>query len=257
MHSWSLFTVTIAICLLIWRPVVAADITLCEMVANGRAEVIDIPTTLDDGRNISLKGILTRPPGAGPYPAVIMLHGGGSLYTPYCHGALAEQFAAWGYVALIIAGSTGTDASGKRLFEYSFIDQANHARGGAKALAAMPKIDHTKLAVWGHSRGGLTAIELSTNPRDRDGPFRAIITAAPHCPAKVADQHTPLLLIIGANDLTVSVGACEDFAANSIEQEGFEFLLLPGARHIYWLEPDAAKASAERMEAFLKKHLEK
>jgi len=248
-------TLAIAVCFLVWRPAVAADISQCEMVANGRAEVVEIPTKLDDGRVVSLKGLLMTLSGVGPFPAVIMLPGGGSLYTPYCHGAIAQQFADWGYASLITASSTAIDASGTRLFEYGFTDQANHARGAARALVGLPKIDHTRLAVWGHSRGGLTAIELATSPRDRDGSFRAIIAAAPHCPAKVTDQHIPLLLVIGTDDVTVSYDICEEFAAKSDTQDGFEFLPLAGAKHLFWLEPEAAKVSAERMRLFLESHL--
>ena len=255
MYLRLMLTLTIAVSYLAWRPAVAADISQCEMVANGRAEVIDIPTSLDDSRAISLKGILLKPSGVGPFPVVIMLPGGGSLYTPNCHGALAKQFAGWGYASLITASSTATDASGTRLFEYSFTDQANHARGAARALVGMSDMDHTRLAVWGHSRGGLTAIELATSSRNRDGPFQAIVTAAPHCPAKVVDQHTPLLLIMGTKDVAVSFGACEDFAAMSNTQAGFEYLPLTGARHFFWLEPKAAKLSAERVRAFLERHL--
>ena len=245
----------IAATVLMWRPADAADISKCKQVASGRASVVDIPTTLDDGQSVSLKGLFTTPTGPGPFPAVVMLHGDGSLYTPYCHAALAEQFASWGYATLIIASSTAINDRQVRQYEYSFRDQANHARGAARLLSTMTRIDNRRLAVWGHSRGGLTAIELSVNPRDREGHFKAIISAAPHCPSRVISQHTPLLLIVGTHDAKISFAACKDFAASSNRHTGFEYLFLTGANHVFWLQADAARTSAQRMRAFLAKHL--
>ena len=238
------------------RPAVAADISQCFMVAEGRAQVVDIAAQLDDGREMSVQGILHQPSGVGPFPAVIMLHGDGSLYTPYCHGALAKQFAAWGYATLIVASSTGRDGAGNRYLDYSFKDQANYARGAVRVLEKVPDIDGNRLGVWGHSRGGLTAIELATNPGELEAPFRAIVTIAPHCPAKVVAQHAPLLLMVGTKDPKISVSACKDFAAGSGDQANFQSLFLEGGDHLFWLQPNLARVSADRMRVFLKKHLD-
>ena len=237
------------------RSVFGADISRCSAVANGAADVVNFSARMDDGRELSVKGILTKPTGSGQHPAILILHGDGSLYTPYCHRALARQFNDWGYVVLIVASSTGEDAVGLRHFEYSFDDQANYARGAARYLRGQSFVAPDRLALWGHSRGGLTAIELATSSQDMPPLFGAIVTAAPHCPAKVTAKHTPLLLIVGTSDRKISVSACRDFAKKSEHQSGFEALFIEDGDHLYWLQPVGARLSSKRMQQFLSTHL--
>lgn len=244
-----------AVILLTAYPANSVDIGKCSMVADGRAEIITFGAQLTDGRRVTLKGILAGPEGAGPFPAILVLPGGGGLYTPYCYRAWIDQFANWGYVTLIVASSTAQDADGNRLFQYSFIDQANHARGAASVLATVPNVDHTRIGVWGFSLGALTAIELASSGQEAISRFRAVIAAAPHCPASGFTPHTPLLVLIGAEDAEVSVSACVDFAAQLNHTNGFEFVLMQGAKHVFWENAAAAVSSAQRMQAFLTKHL--
>lgn len=247
--------ITVILAVVMSRPVFGADIAQCSTVANGVADVVNFSARLDDGRELSVKGLLTKPTGSGRHPAILILPGDGSLHTPYCHRALARQFNDWGYVVLIVASSTAEDAVGQRHFEYSFLDQANHARGAARYLRGQSFVAPDRLAVWGHSRGGLTAIELATNAKDKPPSFGAIVTAAPHCPARVTAKHTPLLLIVGTSDRRISVSACRDFAEKSEHQSGFEALFIEDGDHLYWLQPAGARLSSKRMQQFLSTHL--
>ena len=252
----SLYVLAILASALAYTPAAeAVDISQCAMVADGQSEVITLESELDDGTAVTLSGILTKPDGEGPFPALLMLPGGGGLYTPYCNGVVAQQFAEWGYSSLIVASTTAQDRSGAFHHEYSFLDQAKHARAGAAALADRPEIDSARLAVWGFSRGGLTALEMAASPEDRSGSFRAIIAGAPQCHATLGPTHTPLLLIIGTEDTSVSVSACQDLASSLEQEPGFEFLLMEGAQHLYWLDADSARISARRMAEFLERHL--
>jgi dienelactone hydrolase len=232
----------------------AVDIKKCSMVADGSAEIITFGAQQDNGKRATLKGILAGPAGAGPFPVIVILPGGQGLYTPYCYGAWVDKFKSWGYATLIVASSTAHDGGGNRLPQYSFVDQANHALGAASALAKMPKVDLTRIGVWGFSLGGLTAIELATRPWKGSNRFRVIIAASPHCPATVLTPHTPLFVLIGAEDATAPLSACIDFAAQLERAKGFEFLLMPGARHFFWMNAAAADLSAQRIQAFLTKH---
>lgn len=233
----------------------AVDISKCSSVSNGQAKVIGIKAKLDNQKAISISGILLKPSGPGPFPIVLMLPGTGGIAAPYCFGLFAKQFARWGYATLVVASTTAHDDTGRRLYDFSFTDQANHARGAVKALATFTDIDRNRIAVWGFSRGGATVIELATNSQDQGRRFRAIMAAAPPCPAKLVKPRMPLLVMIGTDDAFMSAQACKDFAAQLAGNSDFELLLLPGANHVYWTMPDAAKQSALKMRAFLRKHL--
>ncbi len=233
----------------------ATDISKCSSVSNGQARIIGIKAKLDNLKTVSVSGILLKPSGQGPFPIVLMLPGTGGMLTPYCHGVLADQFARWGYATLIVASTTAHDDTGRRLYEFSFADQANHARGAVETLATFTDIDRNRIAVWGFSRGGMTAIELATNSQDHGRWFRAIVAAAPPCPAKFVIPRTPLLVMIGTDDERLSAQACKDFAAKLGAKNQFEFLLLQGAKHVFWMNPKAAEQSALKMREFLQKHL--
>lgn len=233
----------------------AADISKCSSVSNGQAKVIGIKAKLDSQKTVSISGILLKPSGRGPFPVVMMLPGTGGIATPYCFGLFAEQFARWGYATLVVASTTAHDETGRRLYDFSFTDQANHARGAAEALATFKDIDRNRIAVWGFSRGGATAIELATNSQDRGQRFRVIMAAAPPCPGKLVKPRMPLLVMIGIDDAYMSAQACKDYEAKLGGKSDFELLLLPGANHVYWIKPNAAKQSALKMREFLRKHL--
>ena len=182
---------------------------------------------------------------------VLILPGGGGLRTPYCYAAVVGQFASWGYATLIIASTTAQDGAGKPLFEYSFVDQGNHARGARNVLAEIGNIDVERVAVWGFSRGGMAALTMAASPTARADGFKAIIAAAPNCPSKVVEPYVPVLVVIGSKDESVSVEICKEFAARLEESSEFDFLLLPGANHVFWQNPSAAELSANRMKSFL------
>ena len=107
-----LFVLAFALILAVLRPAHAVDISMCDMVAKGRSTIVPLAAKLDDGRKVTLNGILTKPSGAGPFPVVLMLPGGGGLYTPYCNAAVVDRFTSWGYATLIIASTTAPSGMG-------------------------------------------------------------------------------------------------------------------------------------------------
>jgi dienelactone hydrolase len=229
------------------------------MVAEGRAEVIGFDAETADGRQVRLKGLLTRPDGTGPYSAMVMLPGSGGLFTPSCYGAVVEQFVNWGFVALVVAPTTARERSGNKLFQYSFVDLGKYAQGAASALAAEPLVDPARIGLWGHSRGGAAANDVASSAGGKQSAFRAAVAASPECPAK-SPPTIPLLVLIGTEDTAVAVDWCINYAAQLKDVGGFEFLLIPNAGHIYWApgtpkyNETAANLAERRLKAFLTKH---
>lgn len=221
------------------------------MVANGRSTITPLHAVLDDGRSVTLKGVLTKPKGNGTFPIVLILPGGGGLVTPYCYQALIEPFADWGIATLVIASTTAQEIDGKELFQYSFVDQADHALGALRTLDTLSGIDPNRVAIWGFSFGGLTALEMSTNPKYNSDRLKAIIAAAPICPAKATPPHTPLFVQIGSQDTQVSVSACTDLAAKWSGANDFEFQLLADAPHVFWRHSTEGPKAMRRTKEFL------
>src|SRR4029453_16188834 len=105
-----------------------------------------------------------RPDGAGPFPAVVLLHG--------CHGVSAStrQWAAWfrarGYVALIVDSWAprgirdgcvpGPDISNTERFD--------DAIGAVRWLQARPYVDRRHIGVIGWSNGGVFALAVVNGP---------------------------------------------------------------------------------------------
>lgn len=223
----------------------AIDITQCSMVAEKLATVIEVPAQRHDGQSVKMEGILATPDGDGPFPAIVMVHGSNGLVTPYCYGAVVRQFLATGHVVLIPASTTARGADGNHLLDYSFLDQVNYAQGAAAKLASMDSVDSQRIGVWGHSRGGLTVLHGAASDESTfGGTFKAAIAAAPQCPASAREPVIPTLLVIGANDLSVSVDACTDFANKLESGANFRMLLLPDSGHAFW-SAKAPRSSAK------------
>jgi len=248
--------------LLVADPAIAADVSRCSMVAEGRAEVIGFDADGADGKRVTLRGLLTGPEGAGPFGSIVILPGGRGPRSPGCYESAVEQFVDWGFVTLIVVPVPARDQRGTETFQYDDADLASYAHGAATALAAMPQVDATRIALWGHSRGGAAVIYAVSKARDMRSRFRAAVAAAPWpgCPDKAAPIAIPLLVLIGAKDATSSAGSCVDYAAKMADVGGFEFMLIPDAGHSYWnpagpaYDESAAKLAARRLRALFEKH---
>jgi dienelactone hydrolase len=110
---------------------------------------------------VRLAGTLVSPPGAGPFPALVMLHGSepepreGNL-------GMAYLFAAEG-LATLVFDKRGVGASSGEEWQASFAEYAGDARAGFALLAARPTIDARRIGFWGHSQGAWVAALAATN----------------------------------------------------------------------------------------------
>src|SRR5919201_28404 len=72
--------------------VAIAGLVLAMTIAPAMSDAVEQTELEDIGGG--LRGILYRPEGAGPFPAVVALHGCGGLFNRY--GKLVSRFADWG-----------------------------------------------------------------------------------------------------------------------------------------------------------------
>ena len=163
------------------------------------ATVVEIESPLATAR--PLQGYLRQPTGAGPSPAVVLLHG--------CNGnwgrldqRWGKPIASWGYVTLTV-DSFGPRGIKNTCNSGAPIDLALDAYRALSFLVRQPFVDPARVAALGFSQGGwlaLTSIErgaIEQNSRDK---FRAAAAFYPRCLGFKGNMTVPTLILIGERD---------------------------------------------------------
>jgi dipeptidyl aminopeptidase/acylaminoacyl peptidase len=159
---------------------VVIEIDKCRQVAEGRAEIVDFEGKTARGQRVTLKGLLSKPDGPGPFRGLVILPGARGLVVPLCYASRVPGFVDRGFVTLMVAPRTARQQDGTRRYQYNFTDLASYGYGAAAALAARPDVDASRIGVWGHSNGGSAAIDVATWPAGPADTFRAVVAAAPN-----------------------------------------------------------------------------
>jgi dienelactone hydrolase len=189
---------------------------------------------------LTLRGLLWRPTGAGPFPGVLFNHGSGSTTDPVSTeepSTLGPLFARHGYVFLFLfrqgiglsqgqgtadgdlmarasaaEGVQGRNRVQMQLLEGEELDEVN---AGLVFLRNLPKVDPKRVAIVGHSFGGsltlvLAAHETTVRAAVVFGPAAASWAQSPQLRARLlsAVDHVaaPVMFIHTANDYSVAPG---------------------------------------------------
>jgi dienelactone hydrolase len=158
-------------------------------------------------------GYLSRPPGNGPFPAIVHLHGCGGL-TPARRQSDAEQFTRWGYVTLMV-DSFATRGIKNNCLSEPILSRDADALGALIYLSMLPFVDPRRIAVVGYSQGGIAALEIASfQPADIfDVPtglkFKAAVAYYPSCGAATDKLAIPTLVLIGELDDWTLAASCD------------------------------------------------
>ena len=173
-----------------------------------------------------IQGYLTRPRGAGSFPAVVLLHT--CLGLPEERASIGERIAAWGYVALFV-----DDFATRGLKETCAVDfkQALPDASGALAyLASLPYVDPARIAAIGFSQGGDTALKIATG--GAAGFKAAAAFYSPCANLAGATLDIPTLILVGAKDEVTPAAECAKLARQ--QAPGMvKFVVYPGAAHAF------------------------
>jgi len=172
--------------------------------------------TYRDG-SLEMTGILLKPEGKGPFPAVLISHGlGGSAENFGMQKA--REFVKWGMVCIAPNYTHNVRAAGRRAGSPAS-GQANYgaseenlrrAKTCIEILRAMPDVDPQRIAAYGHSMGGFVTIGLAATAPDLLK--AAAITGSGVAPragfaapsVELAEKiRVPFLILHGANDPVV------------------------------------------------------
>jgi len=194
------------------------------------------------GTAFDLQGILLKPTGPGPFPAVVISHGAGGNATGYSR-AIAVQMVSWGLVGI---ATNYTHAGGVPIGSPGTISdpgasQANvlRAHGVIEILRTLGYVDASRIAAHGHSMGAfVTTAVLAAYPAD----FRVashtaggVSTAAGFgtpSDSQARAIRTPYQLHHGDTDIVVPLS--QDQRLDGILQAAavpHQLLVYPGATH--------------------------
>lgn len=199
--------------------------------------------------SVTLHGLLWRPEGHGPFPAILLNHGSGRTREdlkrlgPYERQAdiLGPVFARHGYVFLYLfrrgvglsvdqgenaldlmtSESAAHGQEGRNKLQLQLLDgrEMSDALSGLAFLRTLPEVDASDVAVVGHSLGGSLTLLLA----EREPSLRAVVVfsgagyswdRSPELRARllgaVAHIRAPIFLIHAANDFSLTAGKALD-----------------------------------------------
>src|SRR5262245_3370166 len=163
-----------------------------------------------------MRGILLKPEGKGPFPAVLISHGLGGSASSFGLGK-AREMVKWGLVCIAPdythAGGPGSklNAGGTERNKYGAREEnLKRASKCLDILVSLPEVDAKRLCAYGHSMGGFATIGLAAKE-----PARLVAAAisgsgiAPRdgfpAPSNAAAEKvkTPFIIFHGSIDNTV------------------------------------------------------
>ena len=226
----------------------------------------------------TIKGYLSRPAGAGPFPAVVYLHGCDGL-SEQSRAAASKQFARWGYVTLAV-DSFATRGIAQTCLDVPFVYREADAMGALIYLSKLAFVNPKRIAVVGHAQGGTVALETASF-HDSDLfempaglKYKAAVAFYPSCSAAEDQVTIPTIVFIGELDDWSSVKRCEGWMARRAGKGApVKLMVYPEAYHSFdnpdlriavryfghWLkyDADATTRSTAEMRDFLAAQLER
>jgi dipeptidyl aminopeptidase/acylaminoacyl peptidase len=246
--------------------------------------------------DVTITGTLVKPPGRGPFPVVVFLHGSG----PWTRGSPAalEQYLAANGIASWIYDKRGTGKSGgvyrHDVDSTEFERLAADAIAGVKMLAKRPDIDNNRIGLWGISQAGwiipivaarapevdfavILSGPISTLSQENyfseltgegaDVPRRSRAEIAQlmkaHKPTGfdpipfIRQMRIPTVWIFGGNDDSVPVDLSIE-ALEALQKEGYPFELsyFPMGNHPMWETSDWSRQYAPLIHRYVPQYFE-
>jgi dienelactone hydrolase len=196
---------------------------------------------------------LQKPDGAGPFPAVVLLHTCGGLQQHVLEWSV--RFRDHGYVAVVLDSFTPRgEKSVCGNWRVSLDEVAADAYAALAHLRTRPYVDAQRIGVMGFSYGAMATLRLTSasyrgsgHPRATN--FGAAVALYPYCTDSRAglppdarerlnnlhdDVDTPLLILLaGLDDQAPPQGCAEKAEALGRAGRPVSFKLYPGAPHAF------------------------
>lgn len=217
--------------------------TLVTAVRAGGFERVRLP-----GDMVTLDAVLYVPPGPGPFPAVVAMHGCNGLWRQ--NGQLSLRHSDWGEqlasagVMVLMPDSYGSRKLGSQCGVKDATVRSSRERVADAATArhwlqARKDVRADSVSLLGWSGGGaavLAAIRRDRRPADAKPDFRSAVAFYPNCrlQSESADfaARLPVLILMGdADDWTPPAPCSYLVKAAKARGEPVDLVLYPGALH--------------------------
>jgi dienelactone hydrolase len=199
----------------------------------------------DSASGEPIRGHLEKPAGAGPFPAVVLLHS--CLGLPSNRRATQSTLAGAGFVALFV-----DEFSTRGLTETCSVDfpsLSSDAFGALAYLAREPGVDPQRIAVVGFSQGADGALAAAASPTGSAHGvssglgFRASAAFYPPCANEQGQRLAiPTLIVVGAADAVTPAADCRRLAEG--QAGDIRLSVYPGVAHCF---DDPAFAGGRRV----------
>jgi dienelactone hydrolase len=188
---------------------VSAPLVCIDQQSVTPAEVVGFDGLSLTSKRLILRGYLRLPASAGPFPAVVLLHGcnGSAASLDHLWGA---RITAWGYVTLTV------DSFGPRGLKNTCrggppLDTSFDAYQALNFLDQQQFVDPKRVIVVGFSQGGwlsLSSVERGVVEQASKNKFRAAAAFYPPCYVVKGPMTVPTLILIGESDDWTPAEAC-------------------------------------------------
>ena len=217
------------ICAVFFLPILAGCQTASRSLSDGGAGDIEF----ESQGGTTLYGTVTLPQkGAGPFPAMVLMHGTGG--RGYRQSSWAEFFADNGIATLNVDYFSGRGYGGHGSPPGDYYDVVD----AMKVLAGHPKVDKNRIGVMGWSNGAEIALESAVIDENKgDGlTLKAHVVFYPPCELTSVPffgPNHPIAVFVGSNDYLTKVWQCEQMVEKAVKRDHKDVRLIvyEGAHH--------------------------
>jgi dienelactone hydrolase len=207
----------------------ASILMLAFLLASGGAAASGPePVELHDG-DITLKAMVYRPEGAGPFPAVIAMHDCSGLTN--ASGNVASKYREWaqllvrdGFVVLFpesyVSRGIGNQCTARNRPVRPDRERVADANASRRWLVQQPDVRADRISLLGWSNGG-SSVLWTVRPQHKgdDKPdFRSAVALYPGChrlDTTAWSARVPTLILVGSADDVASPQECEHMVAGA------------------------------------------
>jgi dienelactone hydrolase len=222
-------------------------------------ENVRYPNVVLPGSNVeptTVPAEIYRPPGNGPFPAIIILHGCGGRDAH--HKLWAQRVVSWGYVAVVMDSfsSRGFGNICKRATIVTPEMRVTDIHGAAEYLRKLPYIAKDRIGLLGFSHGGWTIMKaVQVKYQLKSFGVRAAVAYYPYCSPKLDDKiDVSLLVLMGQDDDWTPAPLCRELQAAIPKAAPVEMVFYPGAHHAFDRSQGLVEVSGWSVGGGVKKH---